>query len=66
MVYQEVCHTILYALYPSLSTVDAKAALAKVYSGVMDPVPGPSRKTDHVEHAIFELYMYNIYICTFT
>ena len=42
--------------------VDAQAALAKVYSGVMDPVPGHSgKKTTYIAY-IGMLYI--IYICT--
>ena len=42
--------------------VDAQAALAKVYSGVMDPVPGHSGKKDHLYcvywNVIHHIYMY--------
>ena len=46
--------------------VDAQAALAKVYSGVMDPVPGHSgKKTIYIAY-IGMLYIIYIYIQTHT
>ena len=46
--------------------VDAQAALAKVYSGVMDPVPGHSgKKTTYIAYIgmLYIIYIYtNIYI----